>query len=182
MPSLRFAALAFAVPLLLSADVRDCACDLSNPAKMAARECGLCREAEKQPAQPAFFFLKDINPRKPNRWLILPRAHGKGPHALADMTPADRTAFWTAAIAKAKELWGEQWGLAMNGDDSRTQCHLHAHIGKLLEGVETRNLVVVDGPAQIPVPTDGSGLWIHPDKGKLHVHLGEQITETVLMR
>ena len=41
---------------------------------------------------------------------------------------------------------------------------------------------MVDGPAAIPVPRDGSGLWIHPQNGKLHVHLGEEITETVLLR
>jgi hypothetical protein len=58
----------------------------------------------------------------------------------------------------------------------------HAHIGKLLEGVENGPLAVVDGPSQIPVPQDGTGLWIHPEDGKLHVHTGEQITETVLLR
>jgi CDP-diacylglycerol pyrophosphatase len=167
---------------LLRADVRGCACDAAKPETMQARECGLCREAEKQPGDKPFFFLKDINPRKPNRWLVLPRHHGNGPHALADMSQAERTEFWTIAIARARELWGDNWGLAINGDESRTQCHIHIHIGKLLEGIETRNILVVDGPAQIPVPKDGSGLWVHPDKGKLHVHLGEQITETVLMR
>jgi hypothetical protein len=40
----------------------------------------------------------------------------------------------------------------------------------------------VSGPAEIPVPEDGGGIWVHPDAGKLHVHLGEQITETVLLR
>ena len=54
---------------------------------MAKHECGLCREAEKLPQDPSVFFLKDINPRKPNRWLALPRAHT---HAFADMTPAQR--------------------------------------------------------------------------------------------
>jgi hypothetical protein len=41
---------------------------------------------------------------------------------------------------------------------------------------------VVSGPAQIPLPKDDSGLWVHPVGGKLHVHMGEQITETVLFR
>ena len=31
---------------------------------MQARECGLCREADKHPADQRVFFLKDINPRK----------------------------------------------------------------------------------------------------------------------
>ncbi|HZT33103.1 MAG TPA: hypothetical protein VFA33_24665 [Bryobacteraceae bacterium] len=167
---------------LAAPDVRQCDCDLSRPETMAARECALCREAEKQPPGPPVFFLKDINPRKPNRMLALPRNHTKGPHALAEMTPAERLEFWTAAIDKARSLWGDQWGLALNGDASRTQCHMHVHIGRLLDGVETPNFVVVDGPAQIPLPQDGNGLWIHPQGGKLHVHLGEIITETVLLR
>jgi diadenosine tetraphosphate (Ap4A) HIT family hydrolase len=142
----------------------------------------LCRETEKQPATPQVFYLKDINPRKPNRWLVLPRFHVKAAHELGDMTQAQRTELWAAAIAKGKELWGDKWGLAINGDQSRTQCHAHIHIGKLLEGIETKNFVVVDGPAKIPVSKDGSGLWIHPEGGKLHVHLDEMITETVLLR
>ena len=102
---------------------------------------------------------------------------------LDTMSEADRTALWTAAIAKAKEMWGDKWGLAYNGNASRTQCHAHIHIGKLLDGIETDNFVVVAGPAQIPVPRDGMGLWVHPvEGGKLHVHLGEQICETVLLR
>jgi len=170
------------LPAALFADVRDCACDPTNPQSMAARSCGLCREAEKQTGSAPVFFLKDINPRKPNRWLVLPRAHHEGVNALLGMTADERTVFWTAAIAKARELWGDKWGLAINGDEVRTQCHAHAHIGKLLDGVETSNFVVVKGPAEIPVPKDGTGMWIHPVGTVLHVHLGEQITETVLLR
>lgn len=175
--------LAFPVVVALWADVADCACDPRKPETMERRECGLCREAEKQPAGLSIFFLKDINPRKPNRWLALPRTHGKGVgHSLADLTPEERTALWEAAIRKGRELFGEQWGLAVNGDYSRTQCHMHIHVGKLLDGLETETVRVVAGPAEIPLPTDGDGLWVHPHEGKLHVHYGEQITETVLLR
>ena len=149
---------------------------------MSTRECGLCKEAESQPTEPPVFFLKDINPRKPNRWLALPRRHIKGGHSLADMSADQRTELWAAAMEKAKSLWGNDWGLAVNADENRTQCHAHIHIGKLLDGVETGRFVVVSGPAEIPVPEDGGGIWVHPDAGKLHVHLGEQITETVLLR
>ena len=180
LPRLTLAALL--LTSLVPADVHNCSCDASNPEGLAARQCGLCREAEKQPAGAVVFFLKDINPHKPNRWLALPRAHTEGTQALLGMTPAQRTAFWTATIEKARELWGDRWGIAMNGDDVRTQCHPHVHIGKLLDGVETPNVVVVNGPAEIPVPDDGTGLWIHPVGNKLHVHTGEQITETVLLR
>ncbi len=170
-----FLALAF----LLQGDVRNCVCDLTNAESMAARECALCREAEKQPADLTVFFLKDANPNKPNRWLALPRAHY---HFLVDVPAETRLALWTAAIEKAKALWGDQWGVALNGDERRSQCHLHVHIGKLLENVETPNFVVVDGPADIPVPKDGAGLWVHAVGGKLHVHAGEQAAELVLMR
>lgn len=169
----------FALASLAFADVRNCVCDLTNPESMAARECSLCREAENQPPEPSIFFLKDNNPRKPNRWLALPRAHT---HALGEMSAADRLAFWNAAIEKARALWGDQWGLAMNGDERRTQCHTHIHIGKLLDNVETSSAVVVDDASLIPVPKDGSGFWVHPAGQKLHVHAGEQVTEFVLMR
>jgi hypothetical protein len=56
------------------------------------------------------------------------------------------------------------------------------HIGKLLEGAETQDFVLVDGPADIPVPRDGGGIWIHPAGGRWHVHLGEDAPETLLMR
>lgn len=166
---------------LAHADVRGCVCDLTNAESMQARQCGLCRAAEQQSGDAPFFFLKDTNPTKPNRLLILPRKHYPGPHTLADMPLADRTAYFTAAIAKAHELWGDDWGIALNADASRTQCHTHMHIGKLLPDVENDSFVVVDGPADIPVPPDGGGLWVHPVNGKLHVHFAN-IAEPVLMR
>lgn len=165
-----------------AAPALDCHCDPAKPETMAARACSLCREAEKRPPGEEVFFLKDINPRKPNRMLALPRQHLRGEHPFAAMPPEARARLWQAAIEKARELWGEQWALAMNGDEVRTQCHTHIHIGKYIPGVETDNFIVVDSPAEIPAPADGSGLWVRPVQGKLHVHLGEQITETVLIR
>lgn len=179
MKTVRLLAALLLVTAVSRADVRNCACEISDPESMAKRECSLCREAEKEPAGTPVFFLKDINPRKPNRWLALPRSHV---HTFIDMTPEQRTEFWTAAIRKAGELFGDNWGLAYNGDASRTQCHAHVHIGKLLDEVETQTFVVVNGPADIPIPRDGGGFWIHAAGGKLHVHLGEEITETVLKR
>jgi hypothetical protein len=164
---------------LAPADVRNCVCDLASPESMAKRECGLCQEAEKQPQDTPVFFVKDINPNKPHRWLALPRVHT---HTLAALTPSERLALWTAAIAKAHETWGDQWGLAANSDSRRSQCHVHVHIGKLLEGVETPDFILVNSPADIPVPHDGGGIWVHPVGGKLHVHLNEEAPETLLMR
>jgi diadenosine tetraphosphate (Ap4A) HIT family hydrolase len=159
----------------------ECACDPVQPETMKLRQCSLCNEAEKQAESVEVFFLKDINPRKPNRWLALPRKHGSGLHHLHDLTHKERTALWTAAIRKAKELWGDEWGVAYNGERVRTQCHTHVHIGKLLKGIETSRFIVIDSPAMIPAP-EGEGLWIHPAGRKLHVHLGEQTTETALLR
>ena len=167
--------------ILGHADVRGCMCDVARPETMQARECGLCRLAEEQPADVRFFFTKDINPTKPNRLLILPRKHYPGPHSLSEMSPEERTAFFTAAIDKARELWGDGWGIAINADATRTQCHTHMHIGKLLPDVENDDFVVADGPASVPVPPDGGGMWIHPVDGKLHVHFAK-IAEPVLMR
>jgi diadenosine tetraphosphate (Ap4A) HIT family hydrolase len=163
------------------ADVRGCLCELAKPETMQARECGLCRLAEQQTGDAPFFFTKDINPTKPNRLLILPRKHYPGPHTIAEMSSEERTAYWTAAIAKARELWGDDWGIALNADSSRTQCHTHVHIGKLLPDVENDNFTLADGPASIPVPPDGGGAWVHPVNGKLHVHF-QPTSEPVLMR
>jgi CDP-diacylglycerol pyrophosphatase len=171
---------ALALLLLLAAD---CACDPANAESMKARQCSLCAEAEKQPGYVAVFFLKDISPRKPNRWLALPRKHGAGAHHLHEMSAAERTALWTAAIAKAKELFGEtEWGLAYNGADVRTQCHTHIHMGRFIPAAEREEgVLIVSSPAEIPAPVN-QGVWVHPVDGKLHVHVGEQITETVLVR
>ena len=167
----------------LGAEMDRCACDPSRAQAMEAAHCSLCREAEKQPAGVPFFFLKDDSPLKPNQWLILPRSHAEdGRTPLARLSAEERTAFWTAAIERARALWGDGWGLALNGDEVRSQCHMHVHIGRLFEGVERGQPLVVDGPAEIPVPKDGGGMWIHPVGNKLHVHLGDQRTEFVLAR
>ena len=176
---MRFLAAIFFLGALALGDVRNCICDVGSAESMAKRECGLCREAEKQDPDTLVFFVKDINPNKPNRWLALPRSHA---HTLADLTPAQRTALWAGAIAKAKATWGEEWGLAANADTRRSQCHVHIHIGKLLDDVETPDFIVADTPGDIPVPPGAGGIWIHPAGGKLHVHLGDEAPETLLMR
>jgi diadenosine tetraphosphate (Ap4A) HIT family hydrolase len=155
---------------------------------MEAPNCSLCREAEKQPVDQGVFFLKDANPTKANRMLALPRKHTPGPHALSDLSEADRTELFTAAIAKARELWGKNWGIAYNGEERRTQCHAHLHIGELLPDALQQDasagagLTVVMRPSEIPVAGDGTGFWLHEVDGKIHVHSGAQVNETVLMR
>jgi diadenosine tetraphosphate (Ap4A) HIT family hydrolase len=166
----------------IRADVRDCICDLASPAVAETRGCSLCIEAAKHPVSEPVFLVHDNDPAKPNRWLVLPRAPFDGANPLAKMNAAERLELWTAAIAKAKEVWGEAWGVAMNGDMARRQCHAHVHVGRLLEGKENDNGYYVDSAANLPVISDGTGLWFHPVAGKLHVHAGEQITETVLLK
>lgn len=148
---------------------------------MKARQCSLTAEAERQPPGMEFFFLRDNNPRKPNRWLILPRSRGEGMHTLDQLSLAERSRLWTAAIAKARELFGGQWGLAYNGEKVRTQCHLHVHIGRFIPAAENAAYTVIHRIEDIPSPA-GHGLWLHPVGNGFHIHAGEQITETVLVR
>jgi CDP-diacylglycerol pyrophosphatase len=180
----RIALIAALAARLLLADVRQCACDPAKPETMRSRECSLCNEADKQAGPAEIFFLKDNNPRKPNRWLALPRVHGVVGHSLHLLPRSLQTKLWTGAIAKGKELWGDDgWGIAYNSEVNRTQCHGHVHIGKLLQGLAQGKYVDVSGPAAILAPADGTGLWLHPVAGgKIRVHYGEGITETVLLR
>lgn len=158
-----------------------CDCDGTKPETLVERRCSLSDEAAKQPKEPDVFFLKDINPRKANRTLALPRREGPGRYRLDDLTPAERTRLWSAAIEKARELWGDEWAVAYNGDEVRTQCHIHLHIGKLNSAAKLSSFVEVRSPAEIPAP-NGRGIWIYGDGAKIRVHTGEHITETALVR
>ena len=166
-----------------SAAVDRCGCDPAQPETFKERACSLTNEAGKQPESMEVFFLKDANPRKANRTLVLPRRVIAGEmHELRHLSAAERNKLWREAIGKAKELWGEDWGVAYNGIKVRTQCHLHLHVGKLLKGVDSGEAIYVRRLEDIPVPQDGTGLWIHPAGTRLKVHLNEQICETVLLR
>jgi diadenosine tetraphosphate (Ap4A) HIT family hydrolase len=182
---MRFAAWAFLVALTLArpavrADVRGCACELGNPAT-ETRACSLCIEAAKHAASERMILLRDNDPAKPNRWLVVPRAAYDGANPLAQMTGAERLDLWNTAIAKANEVWGSAWGIAMNSDVSRRQCHPHVHVGKLLDGKEDDNGFYVDDASGLPAISNGTGLWFHPLNGRLHVHSGDA-TELVLMK
>lgn len=158
-----------------------CDCDATKPETLSERRCSLSNEAAQQPPEPDVFFLKDINPRKPNRTLALPRREGPGRYRLDELTPVERTRLWSAAIEKAKELWGDDWAVAYNGDEVRTQCHIHLHIGKLNSAARLTEFSEVKSPAEIPAP-NGKGIWIYGDGATIRVHTGEQITETALVR
>jgi hypothetical protein len=181
LPRLLAAFALFLLPVT-RADVRNCQCDPARPETLEARDCSLCKEAEKQPADVQFFAVRDVSPNKPNRWIMLPRFHGNRPQQLLEMTAQQRTDYWTAAIGKAHALWGDDWGIAMNSTERRTQCHMHLHIGKLLPDMENDRFTVVDTAAEIPVPPDGDGMWIHLAAGRIHVHSGEPTGELKLQR
>ena len=176
-------ALALLLLPLSRADVRTCLCDVAVPATLEVKECGLCKEAEKQPPETQYFFLRDASPNKPHRWLALPRFHGNHPQQLTEMTPAQRAGYWSAAIAKAREEWpNDPWGVALNSTMKRSQCHIHLHIGKLNADAEDDHFVTVDSAEQIPLPKDGDGVWIHAVAGRLHVHIEDPAGELKLER
>jgi len=183
MASMRLTALflLFTAFSIVRADVSRCACDPKVPESMKARECSLCNEAEKRPAGEEFFILKDINPRKPGRWLVLPVAHGTAQHHFRDLPKPQRDKLWREAIRVAKEKFGDEWGLAYNGERARTQCHLHLHVGRFIKAAEVSGGITVKRIEDIPAPEEG-GIWVHPVAGGYHVHLGDQITETTLVR
>src|SRR5579862_8291458 len=157
-----------------------CDCEVRKPLTLKHRSCSLCAEAEKQPPYILAFSIPDASKSKPNRWLALPRAHVDDKiERLADLTPETRLALWNEAMARGQFLWGEHWGLAMNATTARSQCHVHIHIGRLIDGVEAGEFQVVNGPGEIPDPGD-MGMWIHPVAGKLHVHR-EIFAENVLL-
>jgi hypothetical protein len=170
--------------LATSADVRTCECDFARPETARTPACSLCAVTEKQPPGNGVYLLKDIDPRKPNRWLVLPRRHYDGPYPLVRMTRAERTELWTAAIGKGKEMWGDQWAVAVNSDFRRMQCHLHAHVDHLRPGFdksdgifEKTGAIFVDRPDDIAVHADGMGLWFHPVGNRLHVHYRAEAPE-----
>ncbi len=167
--------------LLAQNVIPGCSCDPTRPETFKERFCSLSQEAEKQPAEPDVFFLKDINPRKPNRTLALPRHHGPANYTLDQISHAQRTRLWAEAIRKARELWGDEWAVAYNGDEVRTQCHIHIHIGKLNFGAKVSKYQEISSPSQIPAPR-GKGIWVYQVGNKLRVHHGERITETALVR
>ena len=171
--------LALTLPVACWAELHNCSCDAAKAESLAERQCSIDRSLQDAPTSPAFLFLKDTNPTKRNRTLAIPRVNVV---RLAEMSSGDRAQYWNAAIAKARELWGDEWGIAMNGESARTQCHLHLHLGKLRPDAELPDGVTVDGTSVIPVPEGTTGLWVHAVNGKLHVHAGQQINETVLIR
>lgn len=162
------------------APVAGCPCDHQKPDTLEPRVCSLCRTALDQTDD--VYFLKDINPHKPNRYLTLPRAHSGGLQAVGELPAAERERVWTAAIAKSRELFGERWGLAENSYFFRTQCHAHIHMGPLSPDVEDVGGKLYDSPKDFPAVGAAKGMWLHPKDGKYCIHLDRDLAEVVLVR
>jgi hypothetical protein len=55
-------------------------------------------------------------------------------------------------------------------------------MGRFIKAAEQKKYRVIRSLSEIPVDP-GKGVWIHPvDKNRYHVHTGEEITETALVR
>ena len=157
-----------------------CPCDHSDESTLEPRVCSLCGTAEEQVDD--VYFLKDINPRKPNRYLALPRAHDSGLQWAGDLPADERERLWTRAIERAQELFGDRWGLAENSHFFRTQCHAHIHIGPLHPDVEDVGGALYDHPRDFPALPSHRGVWIHPRDGRYCLHLDRDLAEIVLVR
>lgn len=158
-----------------------CPCDHATPESLAARVCSLCKTAEERSGEPVY-FLKDINPHKPNRYLALPKAHGSGFQSTSSLTPALRARLWESAVKRAEKLFPGRWGIAENSHFFRTQCHAHLHIGPLSPEVEDSGGTLYDSTADFPNPAPQGGMWLHPKDGKYCVHLDRDLAEIVLLR
>jgi diadenosine tetraphosphate (Ap4A) HIT family hydrolase len=166
----------------LRGDVSQCACDPSIPESLKVRNCSLSNEALKQPESVEFFVLKDINPRKPGRWLALPRKLAPGSHDLHELSRDERTRLWNFAMTEAEKRFpGRTWGLAYNGSKVRTQCHLHIHIGKWVPAAWNDKFRLVKRVEDLPAPAEG-GILLYPVPGGFMVLTGEQTMETALVR
>ena len=157
-----------------------CPCDHAKPETLSSRLCSLCRTAEEQESE--FYILKDINPRKPNRHLVLPREHGRDLQGPSSMTTNQRARYWRAGIERAKELHGDNWGLASNGNFFRTQCHAHIHIGRLSRLLEHEGGELHRDTGDFPNPGLEHGMWVHARQGQYCVHTDRDLAEVVLVR
>lgn len=165
---------------LVPMPVVDCPCDHERPASISGRVCSLCDTAES--AEEEIYFLKDINPHKPNRYLALPKRHGHGLQSTFDLSDAFRADLWQAAAERAEELYPGRWGLAQNSHYFRTQCHAHIHIGPLSPEVEDSGGTLYTSFAEVPNVGPEQGIWLHPKDGGLCVHLDRDLAEIVLLR
>ncbi len=165
---------------LVPMPIVDCPCDHADSGSMSSRVCSLCGTAQKE--RDEIYFLKDINPHKPNRYLALPKAHDAGYQSTSDLSESLRARLWLRAAKRAEELFPGRWGLAQNSHYFRTQCHAHIHIGPLSPEVEDTGGTVYRTVDEFPNVGQEQGVWVHPRDGGFCVHLDRDLAEIVLVR
>lgn len=170
----------FALAPTVPMPVVNCPCDHAHLASMKSRVCSLCRTAED--ATEEIYFLKDINPRKPSRYLALPKAHDHGFQSTIHLARNLRSKLWTRAIQRAEELYPGRWGLAQNSHFFRTQCHAHIHIGPLSPEVVDEGGRLYATVDDMPEVGPAQGIWLHPKEGQYCVHLDRDLAEIVLVK
>ncbi len=170
----------FGLVPLVPMPVVECPCDHAKAGSMQSRVCSLCGTAER--ATEEVYFLKDINPHKPNRYLALPKAHAAGYQSTADLSPRLRTELWRKAAARGEELFPGRWGVAQNSHFFRTQCHAHLHIGPLSPEVQDTDGTLYGRVEEIPDIGPEQGIWLHPKQDGFCVHLDRDLAEIVLIR
>ncbi len=165
---------------LVPMPIVDCPCDHARPETLSSRVCSLCGTAEDRTSE--VYFLKDINPHKPNRYLALPKAHRNGFQSTYDLSESLRARLWLAAAKRAQELYPGRWGLAQNSHFFRTQCHAHIHIGPLSPEVEDTGGRLFESVEEFPDLGSEQGMWVHPREGKYCFHTERDLAEIVLVR
>ncbi len=179
LPMLVVGALCGLVPLVPMAVV-SCPCDHARTDSLGSRVCSLCQTAETESEE--IYFLRDINPLKPSRYLALPKPHGSGFQSTADLSEELRAKLWSRAAERAEELYPGRWGLAQNSHFFRTQCHAHIHIGPLSPEVDDIGGTLVATAEEVPNVGPEQGIWMHPRKAMFCVHLDRDLAEIVLVR
>ena len=164
---------------LVPMPVVNCPCVHGNPETLKSRVCSLCNTAENKTAE--IYFLKDINPRKPNRYLALPKSHSREMQSTSELPKGLRSKLWLAAANRGEELFPGTWGVAQNSHYFRTQCHAHLHIGPLSPEVQDVNGTLYSSVDDLPNVRPENGIWMHPKDGQYCVHLDRDLTEIVLV-
>lgn len=165
---------------LVPMPVVSCPCDHADAGTLASRVCSLCGTAEQHTDE--IYFLKDINPHKPSRYLALPKSHSSGFQSTTDLSASLRADLWRRAADRAEQLYPGRWGLAQNSHYFRTQCHAHIHIGPLSPEVEDVGGTLYRTTSEFPDVGPEQGMWLHPKDGGFCVHLDRDLAEIVLVR
>jgi hypothetical protein len=144
--------------------------------------------------------IRDANPTKSRRFLALPlsEAHpeSSGMQMFRDLPDAQQEALIRTALAAAESLPASAGpvGIAQNGpegDNRRTQCHIHVHIGRLDPGKDPEDQRLAHAPVEFRLQGQwlekirgrlSDGWLIHPaGKGRYHFHAIDPVNSPEFM-